>query len=694
MEGHSTMSDNVVELAIETDIGVLTVNAPPVNALSIDVRRGIETGLTVLLADPAVKAVVLICEGRTFFAGADISEFDRPPTSPTLYDVLRLLESAAKPVVAAIHGSALGGGFEVALVCRYRMAVPSAKLGLPEVRLGLLPGGGGTQRLPRLIGIEKAFELISTGRSISAAEGLDLGVLDALAREEALRDDAIAFARSVSGQPLRAPGGRGDGLADPSASREVIERLRGEHSAGKGATKARVAIIDALEAAVTLPLDQGLAMERDLFAELRASSESKALRYGFLAERAAAKITDIAPGTRPATIRQIGIVGAGTMGTGIAMAFIDAGFRVRLAELNQDALDRGMASIARSYAGSVRKGRMNEAEVQQRMSLVEPVVGLENLGTADLIVEAVFEDLTVKRQLFSALDRVARQDAILASNTSFLDLDDIARATLRPELVVGLHFFSPANIMRLLEIVRGRKTGDVALATAINLAKQLGKTPVVSRVCHGFIANRIMSQRGKQANALILEGHAPHQIDAVMTGYGFPMGHFQMIDLAGLDVLGRAEGARTLYGDFVRRGRLGQKRNGGFYDYDDNRKARPSPAAAEIIADFAAHLGVVRYDQPASEEDLLFRLLLPVVNEGSRLLEEGIACRASDIDVAAMLGYGWPAHTGGPMFWAQNLGLREVVARLRDYAARHGDDFQPSALLCELAEHGRGFPAS
>jgi 3-hydroxyacyl-CoA dehydrogenase len=567
--------------------------------------------------------------------------------------------------------------------------VPSAKVGLPEIKLGLMPGGGGTQRLPRLIGIEPAFDLISTGRMLPAGEALGLGVIDAIVAEGALRADAIAFAETIATRPFASIDDDGKAPESAGDKAELFARLRAERPR-IGSRKAQAAIVDALEAAVSRPFRDGLALERELFAQLRDSGESKALRHAFFAEREAARIPDVPTSAAVRPVERIGVVGAGTMGSGITTAFLNAGIPVVLAEQDEAALERGITAIHRTYESAVRKGRITDSVRDARMALVTPALGLEALHDVDLVIEAVFEDMAVKRDIFARLDAITKPSAILASNTSFLDLDEIAGVTGRPDHVVGLHFFSPAHIMRLIEVVRGRETAQDVLATALDLAKRIGKAPVVSRVCHGFIANRVMSPRGRQANALILQGQAPAEIDAVMTDYGFAMGHFQMIDLAGLDVLGRGQEQRTLYGDFVAKGRLGQKSGGGFYDYGENRSSHPSAAAGEIIADFARFSGI-EPGAPLGSDEVLFRLLLPVVNEGARLLEEGIAMRASDIDVAAMLGYGWPAETGGPMFWAEAVGLPEVVDRLRRYSVEPGDAFAPSPLLVRMAREGASF---
>ena len=683
---------DVASLSIENGIGVLTIDSPPVNALGIAVRRGLEQGIRALGADDSVKAVVLICGGRTFFAGADISEFGRPAEEPDLHAVLKTIEDCRKPVIAAIHGTALGGGLELALVCHYRIAVPSAKVGLPEVNLGLLPGAGGTQRLPRIVGVETALDLIVSGRPIKAKEAEALGVVDTLAAEGALRKDAIAFARRIveEGRPLIRVRDRQDKVEAWRGKPEVFAEFRKKNARAFKGFKAPEAIVKAIEAAVDLPFEEGIQREWALFQELEPSIESLAQRYAFFGERGTARVPDVPSSTPTISVAKVGVIGAGTMGGGITMNFLNAGIPVTLVEMNQAALDRGIGVIRKNYENTAKKGRMTQEQVEQRLALITPALGLEALGDVDLVIEAVFEEMGVKKDIFGKLDRWCKQGAILASNTSFLDLNEIASATSRPEWVIGLHFFSPANVMRLLEVVRGEKTSKEVVATAMKLAKTINKVPVLSGVCFGFIANRIMNQRAVQADALVLEGPTPAEIDKAVEDYGFAMGPFRMIDLVGLDVLGRGDGERTVMGDLVAQGRLGQKSGGGYYDYDEKRVATPSPVAAQAIADYAAFKGIESKGSQDAEE-ILARLLYPVVNEGAKLLEEGIALRASDIDMAAILGYNWPVYTGGPMFWGDTVGLPKIVAKLKEYEARYGAAFKPSALLESKAAAGESF---
>ena len=681
---------DIATWAVEDAVGILTIYSPPVNALGLAVRKGLSDGIAALNADPAVQAIVLICGGRTFFAGADIAEFGKPFLVPTLIDVLAELEASAKPVVAAIHGTALGGGLETALVCGYRIAVPSAKFGLPEVKLGLLPGAGGTQRLPRLVGPAVALDMMVSGSPIGAARAVELGIVDRLAGEGRLREDATAFARSIVGQPVVLVRDRQDRVDPYRGKPELFAEFRKKNAPAFRGFKAPENIVRAIEAAVALPFDQGIARERALFEELESSIESQAQRYAFFAERNTSKIPDVPPATRTLEVNTVGVIGAGTMGGGIAMNFLNAGIPVTLVEMSQEVLDRGIGVIRRNYENSAKRGRLTEAQVDQRLALIRPTLDLTALAEVDLVIEAVFEEMAVKKEIFARLDGIAKPGAILASNTSFLDLDEIAAATSRPEWVIGMHFFSPANVMRLLEVVRGRMTSNEVIATAMKLAKRIDKVPVLSRVCRGFIANRIMVQRDRQADVLVLEGPTPQEIDRAIYDYGFAMGPFQMIDLVGLDVINREVKERTVAGDLVKLDRLGQKKNGGYYDYDDNRKATPSPVAAEIIAEFARFKGVESKGAQTPDE-IVCRLLYPVVNEGAKLLEEGIALRASDIDMAAILGYNWPVYTGGPMFWADMVGLSQIVAKLKWYEAQFGERFKPAALLEKLAAEGGSF---
>ncbi|NWG92217.1 MAG: enoyl-CoA hydratase/isomerase family protein [Parvularculaceae bacterium] len=686
------MSD-LLKTEFNDGVGVVTIDSPPVNALGYEVRRGIVNGVKRCAEDAAIKAIVLVCAGKTFFAGADISEFGKPMKDPSLGDVLAFIEDVRKPVIAAIHGTALGGGLELALCCHYRIAVPSAKVGLPEVNLGLLPGAGGTQRLPRIVGPEIALELIATGRPIGAREALDYGVIDRLADEKSLRNDAEAFARELvrSSAPLVRVRDQNEKVVAARGKPEIFTEFRKKNAKAFRGFKAPEHIVKCVEAAVDLPFDEGVKRERELFMELMASVEAAAQRYVFFAERQTSKIPDIPADTPTREIKAVGVIGAGTMGGGIAMNFLNIGAPVTLVERNAEALDRGVGVIRRNYEASARKGKMSEADVEKRMGLIRATTDYADLSGADLIIEAVFETMAIKRDVFGQIDRIAKRGAILATNTSYLNIDEIASATTRPQDVIGMHFFSPANVMPLLEVVRGARSAKDAVQTAMALGKRIGKTPVLARVGHGFIANRVMTVRGREANQMALQGVSPADIDRVIYDYGFAMGPFQMMDLVGLDVIGRDSNVKTVASELVRRDRLGQKKNGGYYDYDADRKATLSPIALQIIREVAEERGVEQV--PADDDEILARLLFPVVNEGAKVLAEGIAIRASDIDIACIKGYNWPVYRGGPMFWADTIGLKTIVARLKAFERRFGEAFAPSPLLEKLAADGKRISA-
>ena len=675
--------------SVEDGIAVISLNSPPVNALGYDVRASIVAGFERAWADDEADAIVLICEGRTFFAGADISEFGKPMREPNLRDVLDVIEFSEKLSVAAIHGTALGGGCETALCCNYRIAIPSAKIGLPEVNLGILPGAGGTQRLPRLVGVETALEMMTSGKPIGATTARDAGVIDTLADEQNLRGDAIAYARKLFDEkaPIRRVRDIDDKLAVHRGKPEVFDAFRKKNARKFRGFKAPESIIRAVEAAVELPIDDALARERELFMELMASAESAAQRYVFFAERQTVKVPDIPKDTPTRALKRVGVIGAGTMGGGITMNFLNAGIPVTLVEQTQEALDRGLGVIRNNYENTAKKGRISDAQVEQAMGLINPTTEMESLGDADLIIEAVFEQMEIKKEIFAKLDTIAKQDAILATNTSYLNVDEIAAATKRPQDVMGLHFFSPANVMPLLEIVRGEKTGKDLIATAMTLSKAIRKTPVLSRVGHGFIANRVMTVRGKQANMMALQGVNPEAMDRVIYDYGFAMGPFRMMDLVGLDVIGRNSNEKTVASELVARERLGQKKNGGYYDYDENRNATISPLALEIIRNVAEEKGIEQIQ--ADDDEILARLLYPVVNEGAKVLDEKIALRGSDIDIACIKGYNWPVYRGGPMFWADTVGLDKIVSKLKELEQRFGAEFAPSPFLEQCAKDGQ-----
>ena len=682
--------NEVIDLGIEDGIAVITSNHPPVNALSAIVRDGLTAAFDQALDNEAVKAIVLTCAGRTFFAGADISEFGKPHKGASLLAVLDRIDAASKPVVAAIHGTSLGGGFELALVCHYRIALPSAKVGLPEVKLGLLPGAGGTQRLPRIVGAAKALEMITGGAPVGGKAALAAGLVDELVPEDAdLRAAGVAFARRVLAdkRPLQRVSERPVAGGTP----ELFADFRAKNAKAFRGFDAPEAIIQCIEAAATLPFAEGMAAERRLFMGLMQGVQSQAQRYMFFAERQAAKIDGLPEGTKPRPVRSVGIIGAGTMGGGIAMNFLNRGIAVIIVETQAAALERGVATIQKNYDNTAAKGRMTADDVARRMASLSPTLDLSALAQVDLVIEAIFENMAVKKELFARLDAICKPGAVLASNTSYLDVDEIASATKRPQDVVGMHFFSPANVMKLLEVVRGAKTSPEVLATAMEVGKVIAKVPVVSGVCHGFIGNRMLAQRRIQADALILEGAMPWDVDRVAYDFGWPMGPFQMSDLAGLDIGWSKE---TSKGATVRErlnelDRRGQKTAAGYYDYDARRNRSNSALVEKLILDFAAEKGIQR--RPIDDQEILERLVYPMVNEGAKILAEGIAQRASDIDVVWIYGYGWPVYRGGPMFYADTVGAAKVVAALEKHLPRLGEGFTIAPLLREVAASGKRF---
>ena len=671
------------------DILVVTSNNPPVNALGAAVRQGLVAAIEQAEGDDAIKAVVIRCEGQTFFAGADITEFGKPPVMPWLPEVVDRIENCTKPVVAAIHGTALGGGLEIALGCHYRVALASARLGVPEVKLGLLPGAGGTQRLPRVAGVPKALEMVTGGGMIGAKEACDIGLVDRLIEGD-LQQHAVAYAEEVKDiRPLPKSSERQDKVAsiDPA----VFADFRKANARKFRGFDAPEANIKAVEAAVAKPYTEGVMDERRLFMELMSGRQARAQQYFFFAERKASKIDGIPDDTRPRDIKRVGVIGAGTMGGGISMNFLSAGIPVTIVEMAQDALDRGTATIRKNYEATAAKGRMTGEQVEQAMGALRPTLDFEALADCDLIIEAVFEQMEVKKEIFGQLDTIAKPGAILASNTSYLDVDEIAASTSRPQDVVGLHFFSPANIMKLLEVVRGAKTAPDVLVTAMALAKKIKKVAVVAGVCHGFIGNRMLMPRQVEATKLLLEGATPEQIDRVHVLFGMPMGPFQMADLAGVDIGWHRDPTRieNIRDALAAQGRWGQKKNAGFYDYDATRIPTPSPVVQGIIEDFRAKEGVETRD--ITDQEIIERTLYTMVNEGAKILEEGMAQRASDIDVVWIYGYGWPVYRGGPMHWADAEGLQKIVDGLRNQEARMGSDFSFSQLLLDKAEKGEKF---
>ncbi|MGB5076886.1 MAG: 3-hydroxyacyl-CoA dehydrogenase NAD-binding domain-containing protein [Sphingorhabdus sp.] len=656
------------------EVLVVLVNNPPVNALSWHVRQGLKDGFAEGLADPAIKAIVLRCDGSTFIAGADITEFGKPPQGPDFNEVLNSIEGASKPVVAAIHGTALGGGLETALVCHYRIAVPSARLGVPEVKLGLLPGAGGTQRLPRVVGVDAAATMCALGEQVPAPKAEKMGLVDRLAGEETLGDDAIAYARELVVQGPR-PTRERPVFGDVA----VIEQLKAANARKWRGFDAPYANLACVEAATRLPFAEGMVFERAEFVKLMGGSQSAAQRYMFFAERQAAKIDGLSKDLTLRDIKKVGVIGAGTMGGGISMNFLASGIPVTIVEMVQENLDRGVGVIRKNYEASAAKGKFTTDRVEAMMSALTPTLSLEDLADCDLVIEAVYESMDVKKEVFGKLDKICKPGAILASNTSYLDIDEIAASTSRPQDVVGMHFFSPANVMKLLEVVRGVKTAPEVLATAMATGKRIGKVAVVAGVCHGFIGNRMLSTRQQPAMQLLLEGATPEQIDKVHTDFGMPMGPFQMSDLAGLDIGWHRDPARveTIRDALCAAGRFGQKNAKGFYDYDDKRVGTPSEQALAIIEEFRATSNFPKRE--ITTQEIVERTLYPMVNEGYKILEEGKAQRASDIDVVWIYGYGWPIYRGGPMFWGDLEGAGKIVEALERHGVEVADSLKAKA---------------
>jgi 3-hydroxyacyl-CoA dehydrogenase len=683
------------------NVGIIWVNNPPVNAISVGVRAAIIDGVAKLALDPEIKIGVLACEGRTFMAGADITEFGKPPLSPGLHEAINTVESSVKPIVAAIHGTAFGGGLEVALGCHYRVAIAGAKVGLPEVKLGLLPGAGGTQRLPRLVGIEAALGIIVSGDPVPAAQAAKAGVIDKIVEGELL-EGALDYARGLAEQkaPLRKV--RDLKVDTGKIPAGFFDEARKRIAKEKKNLFAPQRIVDALEAAAMLPFDKGMARERELFLQCAQNSQSKALQHVFFAERKAANVPNLDKNVAKRDIKSVAIIGAGTMGGGIAMNFLNVGIPVTLLEMKQDALDRGVGVIRKNYENTASKGKLTLEQVEQRMGLLKPTLSYDDLRDADLVIEAVFETMAIKKDVFAKLDKAVKKGAILASNTSYLSIDEIADSTSRPGDVVGTHFFSPANVMRLLEIVRGAKTAQDVLVTIVDIAKRINKVGVVCGNRDGFIGNRMLGGYAYQASLMVLEGAMPEQVDAALRNFGMPMGVLQMGDLAGLDVGYKSrkdrdpasfDGRVTRSADLlVEMGRMGQKTQAGYYDYaPGDRTPRPSPVVAELIEKVSQQYGIAR--RKFTDEEIVERCFLALMNVGCDVLSEGVAYRASDIDIVYLYGYGFPAYRGGPMFWAENeVGLKTALEKLKKYSAATGGKWlKVSPLLEKLVAEGKGF---
>ncbi|MDC8830151.1 3-hydroxyacyl-CoA dehydrogenase NAD-binding domain-containing protein [Alteromonas gilva] len=690
---------SAVTMNIVDNIAVIEVDNPPVNALSFAVRSGLQSCVREAEQHQSVEAIVLSCRGKTFIAGADITEFGKPMQPPALPDLLADMDTISKPIVAALHGTALGGGLEVALTCHYRVALASAKVGLPEVLLGLLPGAGGTQRLPRIAGVELALDMITSGRKVSSTEAAKAGLVDKVVDGDLL-DNAIAFAKQVvaDGQPLKRISDMTATVSDPA----VFDEYRAKLAKTRRGFDAPQYCVDVVQAAVECDFAEGCKKERELFLKLMTGTQSQAQRHLFFAERQAGHVVGLDKATPTREVNSVAIIGAGTMGSGIAINFLNKGMQVTLLEMSLEALERGIEHIYAYYDGQVNKGRITQDQADASKALLSGTDAYAELDSVDLVIEAVFENMGVKKDVFTKLDKYCKPGAILASNTSTLNIDTIASFTSRPEDVIGLHFFSPANIMRLLEVVRGEKTADDVMATAMKLAKDINKIGVVSGVCDGFIGNRMLKGYGREAGALLLDGVAPVRIDKALYDFGMAMGPLTMGDLAGLDVGYRVRKERRERGDdvpvtdgaiadrLVEAGRLGQKAGKGYYHYEaGSRTPIPDPEVDEIIQQAMAALN--RTAKDISDEEIVKRLIYPLINEAALILDEGIAQRPSDIDVVYIYGYGFPVYRGGPMFYADTVGLKNIVADMEDFKSRYGDDWEIAPLLKQLAEQGRKF---
>ena len=688
----------VVRFSKEGNIGIITINNPPVNALSQAVRAGIKAGLEKGMADNDIAAMIILCEGRTFIAGADIREFGKPPLEPYLPDVCQFIEDSPKPVIAAIHGTALGGGLEIPLSCHFRIALPSAKVGLPEVKLGLLPGAGGTQRLPRVAGVQAALEMITSGVPVPAARAKDMGILDAIIEGD-LKAEALAFAKKVTNEkrPVRKVSER-QARVD---SHSVFDDFTKANARKFRGAIAPYKCIEAVKIAAELPFGEGMKRERSIFLELQASDQSRALRHVFFSEREVVRIPGLPDDQPTREIRSVGVLGAGTMGGGIAMCFVNAGIPVVLLEVKQEFLDKGLAVIRKNYAGTVAKGKLKQEAMDKRVSLIKPTLSYDDLKNVDLVIEAVFEDMSVKKEVFSKLDTICKPGAILASNTSYLNIDEIASATKRQQDVMGMHFFSPANVMRLLENVRGAKTSPDVYTTAMKVGRTIGKVPVLVGVCDGFVGNRMLAKRTRECSFILEEGALPWQIDKAIYNFGFPMGPYAMGDMAGLDIgwrnrkvkfdlLTPREKACNIIDKICEMGRFGQKTGSGFYQYDEKRNATPDPIIQELIVRHSQEVGITR--RTIDDQEIIERAIYSMINEGAKILEEGIVARPLDIDVVWLNGYGFPAYLGGPLFYADTVGLKKVYDAILKYRDLIGAEYwTPSPLLERLAMEGKGF---
>ena len=694
---------DLVQFSKSGNVGVITINNPPVNALSPGVPEGISEAIDELQKDGELKAAVLIGGGNTFIAGADIKELGKmasgKPRGAGLLPLLLKIEDCGKPVVVAIHGTALGGGMEVAMAGHYRAAVRSAKVGQPEVKLGIIPGAAGTQRLPRLAGVAKAVEMCSEGNPISAEEAFQLGVIDKLVDGDLLTG-AIAFAQEIAGKRIPKTRERNSKLGTPEQNAPIFTAARETARRKQRGLMAPLAAIDAVEAATKLSFDEGCRLEQKLFVECLVSSQAKALMHVFFAEREVAKIPDVPKDTPLIPVKTAGVLGAGTMGGGIAMVLANAGIPVLVKEADQAALDRGLANIQKNYANSVKRGRFTQQFVDERLTLIQPTLSLDGFASVDLVIEAVFEGMALKKEVFAQFDKICKRGAILASNTSTLSIDEIASATARPQSVIGTHFFSPANVMRLLEIVRGKATSKEVIATCMQLSKKLGKVGVLVGNCRGFVGNRMFHPYVRESVFLLEEGASVEAVDSALYDFGMAMGPLAVGDLAGLDVGWRIRkeyrhlekpGIRQAFaGDrLCELGRYGQKTGAGWYEYDENRRAIPDPEVGTLVKRWAAEAGIPQ--RKIEREEIVDRCVYALVNEGARILEEGLALRAGDIDIIYINGYGFPPYRGGPMWYADAVGLKKVYERILEFHQQHGELWEPAPLLKQLAEQGKTF---
>jgi 3-hydroxyacyl-CoA dehydrogenase len=701
------MSD-LIQYSVRDGVAVITIDNPPVNALGPGVPEGIAAAIPRAFADAAVSAVVMIGAGRTFVAGADIKQLEeqahgRGPGAPNMHALFKAIEDCSKPVVIALHGTALGGGLELAMAGHYRVATADAQAGQPEVNLGIIPGAEGTQRLPRLVGVQAAVDMFVSGKPVNARDALRLGLVDQIV-EGNLLEGAIAFARerASSGAIHRKTRDKNEKLGSLESNASILAAGREQARKTRRNMVAPLRVIDAVEAAIALPFDEGCKREREICEACLAGEEARALIHAFFAERAVSKVAGISKDTRTYTIRKAGVIGSGTMGSGIAMALANAGISVLLKDAEQPALDRGLAAIRKNYAASVQKGRMTAEVVDQRLALIQTQLDYAGFDNVDLIIEAAFENMNLKKQIFGEIDRIANPDCVLATNTSTLDIDAIASATSRPQMVIGTHFFSPAHVMRLLEIVRGSRTSNEVIATALALAKQLRKVGVIVGNCRGFVGNRMMLPYMREAQFLVEEGATPSQVDQALQEYGMAMGIFAVDDMGGIDLAWRVRqeskhfekpGMRTplVLDKLYEMHRWGQKTNAGWYRYEDGRTPIPDPTVEALIESTAKQAGITR--RSITNQEIIERCLYIMINEAARILEEGFAQRAADIDTIYITGYGFPAYRGGPMWYADSVGLRKVYERIVEFERQHGEYWTPAPLLKRLAEEGKTFAA-